>query len=384
MKFSCLSFLLAQSALASRSSLKIVDNLKSIPVESKSGMSILSKARKLNNNENEEDLSWMVGYSIKFDSCHTIRNVYGVEGAREAESSLGNQELVKFKLCPTDRCSVSCYNSAEYVIEMREFLESFTEAKQDMEERACETAKETCETYCDDFDDDANDDEYCLNQCLNSAGMEQCVENNGDDDNEEEEFDMQEYAECKEIEYGDDDGGPQYYIGAYCNSYGTKVNLGVFEDASCTSLSRTDIYQTMYGKELPYKTQSLVDSTCISCVEEDDNDDDGSPETNEFCQQLHEESAGCEKNLKISAYAAYYTASTEACTFISKTLPALVQVSKSDGSALYVAQTFAWLFAISSLGLGFLAYYFHKIALKSPVSGISLMDGERSEQGTLA
>lgn len=56
--------------------------------------------------------------------------------------------------------------------------------------------------------------------------MEQCVWNNDDDyDGEEPEFEIQEFAECCEVEYGDDDGGPQHYIAPYCANVSNTIRM---------------------------------------------------------------------------------------------------------------------------------------------------------------
>jgi len=47
-------------------------NADSIKVMSKAGKRLLSKARKLDNNNNAYDYSWMSDYSLQFESCHTV------------------------------------------------------------------------------------------------------------------------------------------------------------------------------------------------------------------------------------------------------------------------------------------------------------------------
>lgn len=367
--------LLSLAALANFSSGASVRNGE-VSVNSKLGTKLLSKARKLKDNDDEEDTTWVASYSLKFHKCHTIKNVYGAEGAREAEGRIGNQQLVVFKLCPSQTCSSSCTNGGEYVVQMREFVEAYTEAKQEEQEQACELAKETCQDTCDAMDDDANDDEYCFNQCMADAGMEKCNEEEQEEDDTYPnwEFNEEEFMECREIEIGDDDGGPQYYVGPVCSHSGHAINLALFSDGACTKKVDSSVIKDYYGKSLPYEDTSMVSSKCISCLAQNDADDDYNQEPVEMCQQLHEQAGRCEKALRIPAsYGTYYTPSSDACNYIHKTLPAVTKVSGSEGGALVVATAMAWTFAFACVGLVGLVYYLHKKATRA---GVNLLDNQ--------
>ena len=109
----------------------------------------MSKARRsrrqLNNNDDDVDYSWVKGYSIKFESCHTISEFRADGGGggssdEDDESPVEMKRLVNFKLCPTveqdddgyeyglydytSSCG-KCRNGAEYLVEMRDFLEAY-------------------------------------------------------------------------------------------------------------------------------------------------------------------------------------------------------------------------------------------------------------------
>jgi len=88
-------------------------------------------------------------------------------------------------MCPSDSCS-TCKNGGEYVVNMMEFVDSYTEAKLTEKEYTCEMIRENC--YCDN----ANDDEVCENQCYVNEGHDECIEYEG-----EEEFEIQRYLECQ-------------------------------------------------------------------------------------------------------------------------------------------------------------------------------------------
>jgi hypothetical protein len=173
-----------------------------IPANSRAGSKLLAKARVEHRDleNNESDTTWIAGYSIKYDGCSSLIQISGGEGGGGGDndgSLLYTQNLVKFSLCPTNAddpsCS-SCKNGATYVVNMNEFVDAYTEMKLDAEEYACETVRENC--YCQYTDDD----DVCESQCYYAAGLENCIEVEGDED-----FEIQRYLECAgKIEVGVD------------------------------------------------------------------------------------------------------------------------------------------------------------------------------------
>jgi hypothetical protein len=164
-----------------------------IPANSRAGSKLLSKA-KVEHRELENDdgyTTWISGYSIRYDGCASLIQIAGGEGGGGGGDGDGSllytQNLVKFSLCPTgdDSACSSCKNGAQYVVNMNEFVDAYTEMKLDAEEYACETVRENC--YCDN----ANDDDVCESQCYYEAGLDYCIEVEGD-----EEFEIQRYLEC--------------------------------------------------------------------------------------------------------------------------------------------------------------------------------------------
>ena len=151
---------LALSALA-------VSTATAIPASSLIGKDLLSKSRSL-----EQDYySWIIDYSIQFQSCHVI-NQYNFQENGGDEDSNGKQNLVKFKLCSSKRCGYGC-NGAEYLAPMDEFLQNYINWKQEKTEQECENIKENC--ACDG--DDVDDEEGCEYKCYKNYGMEdECVE----------------------------------------------------------------------------------------------------------------------------------------------------------------------------------------------------------------
>ena len=254
-----------------------------IKAESALGKKLMSKARQLeqNNQEQEHDPSWMVNYSIKYLSCASLPTLREEGGGDEG--ILYNQNLVKFALCPSDSCDSCSNGQAQYVVNMMDFVDIYTEMKLTEQEMACENMREygcNCEN--------ANDDEACENACYANAGMEYCIEYEG-----QEEFEIQRYLECAELEAGENNNNNgngnyyqqnnnngnvnmnwQYYVGMACSeSDGKSINLAVYTDAGCSQKAGSGIYEALnYGNSLPFENEPIVSlNDCISCQQVDEN-----------------------------------------------------------------------------------------------------------------
>lgn len=314
-----------------------------IPADSKAGRNLLSQARMLDQ-QDEDDMTWMTGYSIKYLGCSALVQVREEGGnAEEGESNLYTMNLVKFALCPSTSSCSSCGNGkAQYVVNMETFVNAYTEMQMNAQEQACENIRENCDC------DNANDEDACQNQCYYNMGMDSCVEMDGD-----EEFDAQEYLECKELEGANNNNNNnngnynnnnnnnngvnmylQYFVGPVCSSNGFDINLATFYDNGCTKQTKSGVYEAFsYGASLPYEKESMVKGDCISCEQVDDDnnnnnnngDDDAEPEVAEICENAAEEAAKCESGL--SGVKSYPDES--GCDYINNILPKLVKSSKS-------------------------------------------------------
>mmetsp|Transcript_9995 Transcript_9995/g.24950 ORF Transcript_9995/g.24950 Transcript_9995/m.24950 type:complete len:308 (+) Transcript_9995:76-999(+) len=265
----------------------------SVRADSKLGKRILGKARQLENN-NYAYYSWIGTADLKFDGCASIPMF-------EREEGLRANLVAKFKLCPNG----SCRNAGEYIVEMREFVETYQDALQESREYECEYYSQICENSCqnganyynndgqqyDNYDNANNynnnynynnqnnqnngdDEEYCVNACLSEKGYDYCAEEEGEQE-------LNEFAECQPM--NEEEGGNNqnnyaygssdytvYYTGAYCTSSG--VYAGVFTDSTCTKHAPKGTYEKMnYGYSLP--TQPLVSSASMSCAFVDNNND---------------------------------------------------------------------------------------------------------------
>jgi hypothetical protein len=162
-----------------------------IPVDSEIGQRLMNKARALE--QQNQDQSWLTGYSIKYLGCTALVQVKGDaqgQGGGQNQNNdnalLYTQNLVKFALCSKDTACGSCGNGvAQYVVPMNDFMDAWTESKMQAEEQACEAVRENC--YCQN----ANDDQVCEAQCYATWGMDYCTEYANDQD-----FEIQRFMEC--------------------------------------------------------------------------------------------------------------------------------------------------------------------------------------------
>lgn len=348
----------------------------SLPAESKLGKSLLSKARRLDGND---DFVWLSGYSIRFGQCHTVSQFNPEEAGAEEGSPVMAQRLATFTLCPSSDCKANCKNGAEYIVDLQEFVDAYTEHQMEAAEFACEQVRENC--YCDN----ANDDQVCENQCFTDANLDYCIE---DENENEEEFEVQQYLECGEMEMNNNNGnngnnGYGYWIGLVCGNNGNSVHLGVFKDETCTTQASTSLFaDNNYGKELPYSSDSLVSSDCIQCLEpkdeneQNENDQQDEDEVTEMCERMYEMSGKCETNFDPGSY--YFYQKTDSCDYIHKELPKLERIGAGGFSW---ATFFAVVFAISTLGLGYYAYTLYK---QSKEGKETMASSDYQNHGTMA
>ena len=283
-----------------------------------------------------------------------------------------SQLLARFHLCKKGKCSRSCYG--DYVTSLREFVNGYTESKMNEAERACENVRENCNCQY------ANDDQACEYQCYVSAGLSNCVDQNNQDNQYQDEFEVQRYLECTQMQVNNNNNNNnveydaygnvvQYYIGPYCSSNGKHVYLGVFTDAMCTTPAPKGTYEkyNYYGNSLPYSNESLIStSECIDCENTYNQNNQNMYGDNyagnnnyggngytyddreilEVCQRSYESSAKCEKGMgKIIPYPR-----TTDCHFVKST------IYKQAGESAHPAATFfALLFAFTTIGLAIYA-----------------------------
>ena len=179
---------------------------------------------------------------------------------------------------------------------------------------------------------------------------------------------------------GGGNGEMELFVGPYCSKNGKSIHLGVFMDETCSFGAPSGIYEKLnYGQTLPYSSENLIDSNCVSCkepAEYDENnngDQQDADEVTEVCERLYEESGKCETNLgSVTAYP-----NTYACDFI-KTLKAGGGTITAKNSAI-PAKTFAGIFAVTTVMFAGVSYWLHQ---KLQRSNVNLADS--GDDGQLA
>ncbi len=370
-----LAFALLSAAFGAVSATGPSIEITSVKADSKFGMDLLSKARKLEQNgADEADQTWITNYSLKFIGCHHISQWNGeVEDADEVR--IETVRLARFRLCPTSSCaakhSQGCSSAyGDYVVDMDQFLATYLENKQ-------EVIQETCENYsasycnCENYYGDADQCEY---NCFMKAGMTDCVDqnaNNGYGYNNLE-FELNNYLECaqyqpqnqnnngRRLDGAEDGGDVEYYIGTYCASQGGSVVLGMFTDDACTNFAdynggRTTFYN-LEGRSLPYSDESIIDDECYTCQDQGENNGYGyEVNVKEACTNVYQVAGKCESSLSgVSSYP-----NENACQYISgiEITSANGIINSGAGRSNKVADAFIGIFACSFVLLGSYVYY---------------------------
>jgi len=374
-----LALLSAALGIASgkRINTKQVANKSSIKATSTVGQKVISRARRVEQDENEEiDYTWVANMSLKFQGCYHTQQ-WNEEANDEEDVRISTQRLVRFRLCPSDSCSME--NAAgckegygDYIIGMEEYLEAYFEAIEQDQEYNCEYEK----TYGDCANcENSDDEEICEYDCYMAKGMEYCVDNNpyNDDEEEEEEMELREMAECQEYNFENNNNNrrkleeeAQYFVGAYCSENGGNIYLGLFTEETCSQFAdeyggRETFAAMSYGKSLPYSDSTMIGTECMSCKEPADvdqnneNDQQDADEVKESCEQLYESAGKCEAGLSGTVqYPNNY-----ACSFMEG-----IKIVRKNGSIVRgsmgqntTASIFIGLFAVSFVLLGGYVYY---------------------------
>lgn len=363
-----------------------VDNIAS---SSKIGQQILSKARRLEDDDQEIDISWMTGYDLKFQGCYET-SAWNGEGDGDNDVKVMTKRLVRFRLCPSGSCSGNSASGCssgygDYLVDLNQFLDTWSEAKMEKEEYECEQVREACGCGENDADDDEDACEYT---CYTNANMSYCIE----DDNQ---FELQRYTECGELEMPEDEDEnrkkrrldeeeeEQLYLGPYCSSQGGSIHLGMFTDDTCTvkydDYYGRDYYYTIFGTGMPYSQSNLIGLGCKSCIadvyDNDENnrkrklDDGGYVDENgnyvaAICYEAYFGSAKCEENMGID------DANNYGCNFMDgiKIVRAAGTNTVLDANPSKSASAFIGIFSVSFVTLGAYVYYLKTKLDKSKIN----------------
>ena len=263
--------------------------------------------------------------------------------------------------CPSDSCESSCKNGADYLVEMREFVEAYLEFQMTQQEYNCEKVEENCDC------ENANDDEACLANCYAEAGLDYCQEDEEQQNynNNNEEFEIDRFLECERLG-DDDDYATPVYVGPYCANSGKSIYLGTFSDRQCTQQTATSNFKSYAGYDLPYSSESIVANDCISCREPSEYDDDYNQDQQdeddvvEICEELYQRSAKCERNLE-----GVDTKYVGGCDYMYNFLPKFERLVAGKSSS---AKTWAWVFAITTVLFAAYAFFLYRKVLRAKVN----------------
>jgi hypothetical protein len=351
--------------------------LKDVKADSPLGAKLLSQARRLDQNE-EEDFTWVSGYSIKFQGCHHISQ-WNEEADGEEDVRIQTKRLVRFRLCPSNDCSAvnagGCESGyGEYIIDMNIYLEAYMEGVENYNEYRCAyIADMVCDCDDDDGKGDDFDEEICIWECYVANGVEEvCDVDNpyNDDEAEEEAFELQEYMECANWEPANNDRRRaeeeevEYFMGPYCADDGGSIYLGIFTDETCTTFADEyggkQLYKTLEGTDLPYGEASIIDMECISCKEPEDYNNEGDDandedEVVEMCEQIYQQAGKCETNLSNGGS----SINTNACNYMEgiKIVRKNGVVQQNSSKANKTASIFIGIFVVAFVLLAAYVYY---------------------------
>lgn len=416
MKFSVIISILLSTASATSIQLP-----NEISATSDLGTSLLSSARRLNdNNDDAISYTWMAGYSLKFQGCHH-HTTLNLNADDQEDVKIMTVKMAHFRLCPSNSCASwlggGCNsNYADYVIDLETFAEAYLEGQRRSLEYTCQTYMyEKCDCQESDDRDDGWNREYCEYDCYaNNKKMSGCIDRNPYEAEEEGErerrFEAQRYVECKEWEMnegqdnnnngnnGDDGEQVQYYIGPYCSAKGGEVYLGLYTDDTCTNFADSNNGKTTFkelsGTALPYSTTSLITSECVGCIEmedpnrrEDENNNNGGnddavdeDQVAEQCERLYQSAGKCEQSLSADTLASIgVTANNEGCSYIGG-----IKFTKTNGvvekkmSSGDWATIFIVAFAAAFAGLAGVVYKLRKRMIEANKS--PLLEREDSQE----
>ena len=262
------------------------------------------------NDGNGVDISWVAGYSLKFQGCHQIKQ-WNADADEDNDVRIVTKRLARFRLCPSSSCSsdnaAGCNSGyGDYILDLDTYLQAYYEAKKEIDEAECENyLQNTCN--CGDDGERRLDEEDCEYNCFTNAGMYQCI------DDDEDGFNAEDYMACAQLDGGNDDANA-YFVGPYCAEQGGAVFLGMFTDDSCTESAKVT-FKSVQGSSLPYENESIIGSDCMSCAEMADGNDDGNDEdgVSEQCEAIYYDAGKCETSLPSGTV---YEKNTNGCNYM--------------------------------------------------------------------
>jgi len=279
----------------------------------------------------EESMYFLNNYSIKLLSCIQGEQIVNYENG-EMESS-----TVVFRLCPSDSCDANSELGCEsgygdYTVGITTFLEAYMESQED-NQNYYGNGMITYNNYGQEFDAEEymecreydveegqqqNNYNGQYNNNNNNNGQQQQQQNsynqynnnNGQQQNNNNQYNNGQRRQLQNNYYYN----AQYFIGPGCSADGTTIVLGMYADEYCSYPSDVNFADIAYGWEsgLPFSDGGLVSMNCVACY---GPDQDYNYELSEMCTESYEfSSSRCESNMESNSY--YYGQNTQGCDYI--------------------------------------------------------------------
>lgn len=303
--------------------------------------------------------------------------------------------------CVTKACEANSY--AEMVTDLSEYVDWYSEYIKEYTESACKNEAYLYEVA------EANGEDVTSYEFSTMCDTEEYNPNYVVDEyaEEEEEFKLDNYAECEAVEWPfvsgyNDDGEAnemEVFIGVGCVN--NVISIELWTDEFCSNLAQ-DVTgmdsKTLYAylqrqenendnngdngdeeeeeeeiESFDYFATTVIDDSCIYCTvadnleEANDEDNNGNydeeeREVMEFCQNVYEESVKCEHSGSESN--TFLNGITDGCNYIDQMVA--ITFSDSEGAEVYTANgssattISAYFFSATAVGLAFYASYLKK------------------------
>lgn len=296
----------------------------------------------------EESMYFLRNYSIKLLGCIQGAQVINYENGEQESSS------VIFRLCPTDTCST--YNElgcdsgyGDYVVGINTFLEAYMEGQDEENQGDNNNNNQNQDGNNQNQNQGGNYNNYNQNQGGNYYQNSMVAYSQYG-----QEFDAQEYFECREYDmeegqeqqqanngynynngynnYNNNQGQQQqggdnqynnnyyyyrdakFYIGPGCSDDGKDIGLKMYMDEMCSYPASDVSFEDVSPgwQSLPFSDGGLVSMDCVSCYGPNENYDDW--ELKKMCTENYADSKSrCEENMESYSY---YGGSTNGCEYI--------------------------------------------------------------------
>lgn len=355
-----------------------------IRADSVTGRNLLSQSRRLDNNNNNagggggggsSSDAWIAGYSVKFQGCVNIKQ-WNEYAQAEDDVRIATKSLVRYRLCPSGACSGSkaagcTAGYGDYVVDLPTFVYNYFDARARNIEATC-AAYAVAKCSCSSENDDSVK-HTCEYDCFSKAKLTQCLGTNNPYENEAEGkdngFAVENYMACSQLKIGNNNNGNPYYVGPYCANQGGDIYLGLFNDDTCSEATTGTTFAAVTGLALPYNNTSIVDWTCLSCVEptdvsaQDANDQVDADSALDECAKIYTLSGKCEANLPTNVTAAMAAANgapnEAACQYLEgiKIVRANGIITSTSPRPSAVATSFIVIAAMAFCSMAFYVWY---------------------------